>query len=440
MTGPGGHVFKLDNPQGKIAEALGMSLGEGLGSGINTYYANKALDEVINDKSLSNAPISTRMGVLQTKMAKYGEYGEKVFNKRMELEKQGEVERQQGRLEKEQEVLGRIASGEDVEKEDLKHVSPQNLLKVNEVRQKKQFGKNVRDSLIKAGYPQETAELWQNQIENAPVGGQSDVIKKVNNLIDRSKAGKGLVGQKEEKEVLKPSIEIPGIGGEALELDFPELPEPIGLTPADIVKQNEHREKTNVPMHSEAVKHVNALDEQFRDIQYLQELETTGKLPTGLEKWNVDWTTGDLKFKGLANPEAQAYVKTIARMARNAKEFFPGRVTNFDLDQFKAGFATLANTSEGRVLINQQLALANRINFLENETLKASVEHYGSGADPILIKKEATKNYRKLKGQLENQLRSVNERAQEMINSQGNEQEKEKPPISEATTLEDIWS
>jgi hypothetical protein len=89
------------------------------------------------------------------------------------------------------------------------------------------------------------------------------------------------------------------------------------------------------------------------------------------------------------------------------------------LDQFKQGFPTLANSPEGRRLIAEQLALGNRIAYLKDETFKAAMDHYGSGADPVLIKKYATENYRKLKTQLEDQLKQVNSRARSMVEQEG---------------------
>ena len=265
---------------------------------------------------------------------------------------------------------------------------------------------------------------------NAPTGGQSDVIKNVNDLIRRSKSGKGLSGQTETKEEVKPSIEIPGTGLGALELDFPDMPEPEGLTPADIVRQNEYREKLNIPAYTEAVDRLNALDEEYRAVKHLQDLdEDREALPSGGQKWNVNWETGDLRVKALATPEAQDYVKTIALLARRAKDFFPGRVTNFDLDQFKQGFPTLANSREGRRLISEQLALGNRIAYLKDETYKAAVDHYGSGADPVLIKKYATENYRRLKSELENELKTVNAQAKSMVERENGKNE----------SLADVW-
>lgn len=406
---------------GKLAEAIGGTIGNKL----NDYFMNSSLDSVLKDKSLTQAPISEQMSRIEQAMRPYGPKGMQAFQNRMMIAQQKQNEREQG-------ILGKIVSGEKVSSDEMGSLSPPNQLKVFEIQKRKEAGRSVYDSLLKAGYPEETAKLWQNLMENSPIGGQSDIIKNVNDFIRRSKTGKGLTGEQEKREEIKPNIEIPGVDLGQLQLDFPDLPEPIGMTPSDIVKQNEYREKTNIPFYTESVDHLNALDDEFRDIKHLQELdEIPGALPSGVEKWNVDWNTGDLRIKALATPEAQDYVKTIARMARKAKDFFPGRVTNFDLDQFKQGFATLANSKEGRKIISQQLAFANRIAYLKDETYKASMDHYGSGADPVLIKKYATENYRRLKSQLEDQLKSVNSQARSMV--------KEETDKSKRPSLEEIF-
>jgi len=418
-------VIKTGNPQGELAEMLGMSLGQSLGQGLNTFFANRSLDSVLKDKALESAPASKRFEAIRSALSPYGEKGQKVFQNRLAIE-------QQEMNEAQQDVLGRVVSGKKVSPKELSKLTPENQLKVLELQKNRQIGKSVYDSLLKAGYPEETAKIWQNQMENAPTGGQSDVIRNVNDLIKRSKSGKGLGQEQDTREEVKPNIDIPGTNLGALELDFPELPEPIGMTPSDIVKQNEYREKTNIPLYTESVDRLNALDDEYREVKHLQDLnEVPGALPTGVSKWNVDWDSGDLRVKALATPEAQDYVKTIARMARRAKDFFPGRVTNFDLDQFKQGFPTLANSPEGRRLIAQQLALGNRIAYLKDETFKAAMDHYGSGSDPVLVKKYATENYRRLKSQLEDQLKSVNSQARSMV--------KEESDKSERPSLEDIF-
>lgn len=418
-------VIETSDPRSKLSEMLGMSLGEGLSSGLHTFFANRSLESVMHDKALEGAPQSKKLEAIRAALSPYGEKGQEIFKQRMQIE-------QQEMNEAQQEVLGRVVEGQKVSAKDLAKLSPENQLKVMQIQKNREVGKSVYDSLIKSGYPEETARIWQNQMENAPTGGQSDVIRQVNDLIRRSKSGKGLTGEVATRAAIEPNIDIPGTNLGALPLDFPELPEPIGMTPSDVVKQNEYREKTNIPLYNETVDRLNALDDEYREVKHLQDLnEIPGALPTGVNKWNVDWDTGDLRVKALATPEAQDYVKTIARMARRAKDFFPGRVTNFDLDQFKQGFPTLANSPEGRRLIAEQLALGNRIAYLKDETFKAAMDHYGSGADPVLVKRYATENYRRLKAQLEEQLKQTNARARAMVQKEEGK--------GENSSLANVW-
>lgn len=409
-------VIQTNDPRSKLSDMLGMSLGEGIGNGLNTFFANRSLESVLHDKALEGAPQSKKMEALRSALSPYGEKGQEILNQRMQIDQQEINEAQQ-------DVLGRVVSGEKVSPKDLAKLSPENQLKVMNIQKNREVGRNVYDSLIKAGYPQETAKIWQNQMENAPTGGQSDVIRQVNDLIRRSKTGKGFADEQESTTTLKPTIDIPGTELADLELDFPELPEPLHMTPSDMVKLGSENRKINNPEYRDTVDRINALDDEYREVKHLQDLnEIPDALPSGLGLWNVDWDTGDLRVKWLATPEAQDYVKTIARMARRAKDFFPGRVTNFDLDQFKQGFPTLANSPEGRRLIAEQLALGNRIAYLKDETFKAAVDHYGSGADPVLIKKYATENYRRLKSQLEEQLKQTNARARSMVEQESSKE------------------
>ena len=45
------HFGTLEDPRDRISEILGMSLGQGLGNGLNTFFANRSLQSVLQDKS-----------------------------------------------------------------------------------------------------------------------------------------------------------------------------------------------------------------------------------------------------------------------------------------------------------------------------------------------------------------------------------------------------
>ncbi len=419
-------IIRGGSEQNEANERIGFKMGKNLSDTLMNYSSNRALDKVLNDPTLKDAPTSVKLGRLEEALRPYGQKGQETLANRMKIE-------MEAKQEAENRSITKALTGKQMSEDELSNISPQNQMKIRETLQKKQFAKNVKQSLLNAGYSEETADLWQRQVENSPVGGQTDVIKAVNDLIKRSQVGKGAESINKQEE-LKPTIEIPGLEGQSYSLDFPDIPEPVGLTPADVVRQNEHREKTNIPVYTTTVDRLNALDDEYREIQHLQELnEDPDVLPSGIAKWNVNWETGDLRVKALATPEAQDYAKTIARMARRAKDFFPGRVTNFDLDIFKQGFPTLANSAEGRKVIAEQLSLGNRIAYLKDETLKAAYDHYGSGADPILVKKYATENYRRIKKDLEDKLNDANKRAERIISEspEGEESQESRPSLAE---------
>jgi len=69
-------------------EALGSSIGEGLGKFTTTYFANKALDKVLNDQSLKDKALSEKMDRLESATRPYGEYGQNILARRLGIEQQ----------------------------------------------------------------------------------------------------------------------------------------------------------------------------------------------------------------------------------------------------------------------------------------------------------------------------------------------------------------
>jgi hypothetical protein len=418
-------VIETSDPRNKLSEMLGMSLGQGLGNGLNTFFANRSLDSVLHDKALENAPQSKKLEAMRSALSPYGEIGQEIFKNRLMIDQEEKNEAEQG-------VLGKIHAGKEISEKEWAKISPQNQHKAAELIQKKQGSKSIYNAMLQAGIPEETAKMYQELFENSPTGGQTDIIRAVNDQIKRHKLGRGEVPA-ENKINEEDSISVPGTGLAPMKLKLPQEPEEIGVTSADIVKRQDRRQAINVPKYDEAIDRLQMSDDDFKDFEYMEELnEEPGALPTGIEKWNVNWETGEFRVPALATPQAQAYMKTLARQLSRAKNDFPGRVTNFDLEQFKKKFPTLANSPEGRALILQQLKTANRIAFLKDETLKKAYDHYGSSADPMFVRKVADENYRSMKKNLENHLKELNNQANQMSPEEA-ENEPQRP------SLEDIF-
>ena len=320
-------VHEDSNPKGKLADMLGMSLGQGIGNGINTYMANRSLQSVMQDKALESAPQSKKLEAIRSALSPYGEIGQKVF---------------------------------------------QDTMKIDEATRNERVGKSVYQSLRNAGYPKETAELWEQQMVNAPTGGQSDVIKNVNDLIRRSKAGKGKVSAPAQGNNIDPNAN-PEMQQQESEEDI-ELQEIIdsqdeGLTPGERIKRESERFKVGQPLRQEAATKLRGFQRDAERLQILDSLNNSGKLPKNFGLLNVD-KEGNLRLPFAASPEAQRFVKTLNEFSSGAKDTFGSRVTNFDLTQFLKRFPTLLNSSEGRQQIAQQMKIVNEINSVYYKNLQ----------------------------------------------------------------------
>jgi len=94
-------VIKTENPQGKLSEMLGMSLGQGIGNGLNTFFANRSLESVLQDKSLESAPQSKKLEALRSALSPYGEKGQELLQQRFQIDQLEREELQQKQSKKE---------------------------------------------------------------------------------------------------------------------------------------------------------------------------------------------------------------------------------------------------------------------------------------------------------------------------------------------------
>ncbi len=118
-----------EDPRDRAYGQLASALGQGLGNGINTYYANKALDSVIDDKENADLPTSEKMGKLQSALMPYGEKGQEIFRQRMQIEQQAYNEKQ-----------AKVQAKEAKEKEDRLFAHQKALQKQKDVAAKERAG------------------------------------------------------------------------------------------------------------------------------------------------------------------------------------------------------------------------------------------------------------------------------------------------------------
>lgn len=165
-------VIRTEDPRGRIAEQLGLALGQGLGNGLNTYYANKALEGVINDKSNTKASPSEKLTKIQSALAPYGELGRQLFSDRLKIEQQAAAEEQEKenarRLKQEQGVLGRFSAGEQLTSEDFASLSPKNQLAlVRHLHQQQESNKKINaDTLASEAFSKGYSAITNNDLDS----------------------------------------------------------------------------------------------------------------------------------------------------------------------------------------------------------------------------------------------------------------------------------
>lgn len=258
----------------------------------------------------------------------------------------------------------------------------------------------MADLLVKRGVDPEDAKLYAE----LTTGGQTEFAK---NILESRKRGLDSFGNKATRSVNKiPAHEK----DEMMQQEGMQEPERSpeqeveeelgayqefaneGLTPAEKVKRESERYKTNLPVYQEAGTRLRGLTRDKERLSILESLDKTGKLPKNLGRVNVD-EDGNLKFAFASAPEAQRYVKTLNEFSANAKDTFGSRVTNFDLQQYLLRFPNLLNSAEGRNQIYKQMKIVNEINSVYYKNLKDVYDRSGGirNIDPDIAEKLADK-------------------------------------------------
>lgn len=255
-------------------------------------------------------------------------------------------------------------------------------------------GKDLAPLFTALGMPAKKAETLGKLFSSAGLGGQTEILKVGLDMLQR--------GEKPQESALPQEAPESDISQEAASSKKGALSE-IELTPKEMEKNEEARiEKILSPLEQdtgllpkERVKRENALLKDNtgvfkelnksiinqrgfkRDFDILTRLNERGNLPKGIFKGiNLDLKEGKLKWPAISHPDAQQYVKTVNSFIKRAREFFPGRVTNFDLESFMTTLPTLANSPEGRRVIIEQMRIANDIMQTHDEALKKVYDKY----------------------------------------------------------------
>lgn len=216
---------------------------------------------------------------------------------------------------------------------------------------------------VEPGVAQDYAELYGGLSR----GGRTAFA---NMFIDKLQRGE--YGKKKNQSPLLSDVEPEEEG-----FVFPEIEMFEGLTPKERVGREKELFNANSKEFSELAKKRKGIRDEAVRVNQLQRFNESGRLPEGLEKLNINWKTGDIRFPALANAETQGFVKAINDFTIKAKDTFGARVTNFELASFMRRLPTMANSTEGRRLIIEQMKAMSDIDKLYYDSLNEVYDNYG---------------------------------------------------------------
>lgn len=173
-----------------LADILTPSLGQGLGQMFSTYKANKRLEEVLSDPKYKSADLQEKLSGLESAMRPYGEIGEQLFNRRVQLEQLGqqEQEKKQLALEKKQQEAQRA----ELEAEKLKRSEEEqafkrdielqklDLLKRKQTLAETDSERNFYQKLIKQQEGQELPKDEEISLGEQSFNKQMEILKRGN--------------------------------------------------------------------------------------------------------------------------------------------------------------------------------------------------------------------------------------------------------------------
>lgn len=247
---------------------------------------------------------------------------------------------------------------------------------------------NIRSQLITAGFSTDKADQLARIYQMAPTGGKTKLTEFIMDQISR-----GFVDAEDQTNVDEMALDDANPQQEGFQ--YPKINNFVGMTPKErIAAQREYR-KVNAPIVQETEGAIRTSDATSRRLNKMQQLNDSGKLPKNMGRLNINYKTGDLVVPAAANKETQLFVKMVNDFTTLAKDSYGARVTNFELERFLQRLPTLANSSDGRKLILEEMQTINQLDNLYNESLRDAYRKYGmSNADPLQIQ-EIAENARK---------------------------------------------
>lgn len=153
------------------------------------------------------------------------------------------------------------------------------------------------------------------------------------------------------------------------------------------IKREEMLDKRNIELfkltkdeRKEIMSKARSARQNIEDLTRLEELSNEGKLDT---PGYVEFLKrSGLDFPALMNPDSEEFIKIANNFMRDAKQYFGGRVSNYEIEQFLKTIPSLSQSPQGRQRV---IANLKRFNRTAQEYYKAmrQVVNENRGVPPL---------------------------------------------------------
>ncbi len=341
-------IIKTEDPRSRLSEMLGMSLGQGIGSGLNTFFANRSLESVLQDKSLEGADPSRKLEAIRSALSPYGEKGQEIFQQRMAIEQQEMNEKETARNRKTEKIKGSAIG-------------------------KFQKGEKLSDEEWGLFTPQEVAAL-QKAYNPRPPGGLSgqpvppDVGNAINQVLNNNKNSSA--------DELAQSLDAAGIP-RTYSNSYIETRRRQDETRATNVREDQKiGRQEQLQFHKESEKYDEELMKQGRIAK--QQQETLKKITQSINSGNVKPSSVANIFKGfgkigdkiseaLLNEDQATILTSIPQLLEGWKDVFGVRLTDADLRVLQDKLPSIGKSPVANKAVINILNKYAEMNLLRNQ-------------------------------------------------------------------------
>lgn len=350
----------------RLGEQLGSSLGEGLGRLTADYYANKAINEVVNNPEFKNKPLSDRWQALQKATQGHGAAGDRMLLKQLQLEAQHEKEAETRRAKREQSNLSRTYAayerGEPLTPEQEEIITPQIRMAHKKATAEAQKG---QAAINKANQPPKPP----GGVTAQPV--PEEIANKIDKILEDSK------GLNADQLAVKFAKEgVPDINSSRYIENRRRQDE---LAPKERLEIHNLSKDTDKLIRSDA----ESARKRLRSFETMKKDIETGKTnPKTFKNLVANAFSGSF-FEGLLrDPESEEFKAASFNVYEGLKNVFGTRLSDQDLKLASTKVPDITKTNEANKKIIEFLEFQDKIN-VEKEKIANQIIKENGGYRPI---------------------------------------------------------